>query len=177
MKRSCILFSLVIAAQATTGFAGTFVPEEGYYSVVKEIGHPTPTDCKFGAEAMPKVTEITGATSSGFNIDFVGMFPDGDSFTFASTPCGFNGNGRGFTCEYAEQVTDFAFVGLDAVMTVEGETWHGAWPSTNAFHFVAAPVARTECIGSHCWLVASFFGAEFEWGCRINPKGYRYIKQ
>ncbi len=83
--------------------------------------------------------------------------------------------GHGFKCALDDNVTDFGFIGLDAVMTVSYKRTFGFW--LNDHKFINVTGGKTEdCAGTQCAILGGILGRS-EFPCQFGGEIMRYDRR
>ncbi len=120
-----------------------FAPKEGVYEKTKVRYERlcTISDPDNEAESVTSIVDVDAANGT-----FVSRStsPDNPDLVF-DVPCEIHG--RIYRCDVPTQEIDFAFVGLDAVLTIEGSSY-GLWKGSKKH--INIPGQTFSCIGTDC---------------------------
>ncbi|MGD9172169.1 MAG: hypothetical protein PVI97_19285 [Candidatus Thiodiazotropha sp.] len=120
-----------------------FEPKEGVYdkSVVRYERLCTVADSTNEMESVSSIVDVDAANGT-FIIRATS--PDNPDLIF-DEPCELRG--QVYRCDIPTQEVDFAFVGLDAVITIEGFS-HGIWKEDK--RYINIPRQKFSCTGADC---------------------------
>ncbi len=120
-----------------------FAPKEGVYDRTKVRYERlcTVSDPDNGVESVTSIVDVDAANGTFINRS---TSPDNADLVF-DVSCEIHG--RIYRCDVPTQEIDFAFVGLDAVLTIEGSTY-GLWKGSKKH--INIPGQTFSCIGTDC---------------------------
>jgi hypothetical protein len=120
-----------------------FAPKEGVYEKTKVIYERlcTISDPDNEVESVKSIVDVDAANGTFISRSTSQDNPD----LVFDVPCEFHG--RVYRCDVPTQEIDFAFVGLDAVLTIEGSSY-GIWKGGK--RHINIPGQTFSCIGTDC---------------------------